>query len=165
MKSLVYHNGRKNKTLLIAEHWHELTAKQFIQATTILHSEEPAEIKLQRLLFVFSNKHRLAFSFIPFDTRLRMLEHVQWALEAQQITRQLIPFYKGFYGPESDFDNIVLSEFHHSESAYYQFANTGDEEALNTLVAVLYRLPKYGYNKKLNRDGDIRRAFAPPDTQ
>lgn len=160
MKSLVYHKGSNNKTLLLAEHWHELTSKQFIQATAILHSEEPAEIKMQRLLFVFCNKGRLAFSFIPFDIRLRMLEHIEWALESQQITRQLIPVYKGFYGPESDFDNIVLSEFHHSESAYYHYAKTGEVDALNSLVAVLYRLPKAAYDKKQNRDGDIRRPFA-----
>lgn len=158
MIRILYHHKGKEKALIIPGAWEELSQKQLIKLAALLHSQAPALHAQTRILHLLSGKSALAFDRIPAEIKFKALEHLGW-LEDNNLTKQLLPVYKGFYGPASDFDNIVLSEFHHAELAYYNYTKTGKPEDLNELIATLYRLPKAGYNKKLNKDGDIRRAF------
>src|SRR5690349_4419246 len=117
MKQLIYH--KRQKQLLIPEGWEELTAKQFIQLAGILHSEEEETMKLDRALRIVCDKSLFRFLMIPAEIRYRCYDHIAWIFEKQDCTKQLIPVYEGLYGPASDFDNLILAELHHAETAYY----------------------------------------------
>ena len=75
--------------------------------------------------------------------------------------KNIIKEYNGLYGPDDDFNNITGDEFVFSEDHYFAFINSKhqDEAALNNLVAILYRDPKENYDRKINRDGDVRVVF------
>ena len=158
MIRIQYNHKGKEKAFVIPGAWEELSKKGLIKLAALLHSQAPALHTQARILQLLSGKSDMAFVRIPAEIRFKALEHLSW-IESNTLTRQLLPAYKGFYGPASDFDNIVLAEFHHAELAYYNYTKTSNIEDLNELIATLYRLPKANYNKRLNKDGDIRRAF------
>jgi len=160
MIRILYHHKGKEQAFTIPAAWDELSRKQLLKLAILLHSssQAPALHTQARILQLLTGKGRLAFIRIPAEVRFKALEHLSW-MENNTLTRQLLPSYKGFYGPASDFDNIVLAEFHHAELAYYNYIKSGEPEHLNELIAVLYRRPKAGYNKKLNKEGDTRSAF------
>ncbi|NNV57365.1 hypothetical protein [Limnovirga soli] len=162
----------KTKTILLAEK-DDLTSKQFIALADVLNAQyNDIAISLDKALFALYSKSLLRFLLTPPDIRQRCYEHIGWVFEKLSITKQLIPQYRHrfttLYGPASDFDNLRLSEFHHSEHAYHKIIHSEtmeDElEALNELVAVLYREPKPNYDVQRNSDGDCRKPFKPADT-
>lgn len=157
MKALCYD---KNKKVVVAENWNELTTKQFLQIVKLLHVGISDEIEaLEKALFILSKKVLLKFFFIPADMRVRMHEHVEWIFEQKGITKQFIPCYKNFYGPADDFDNLRMKEFHAAEMAFYILQQEQNIDALNELIAVLYRPGKKNYDTKRNIDDDIRIAY------
>ena len=80
--------------------------------------------------------------------------------EKEASGQQLLPVYKKYYGPAADFDNLRMKEFHFSENYYGELTTDADnDEALNNLVAVLYRPAKKKYDTVKNVDGDIRIHF------
>lgn len=155
MKRLHY----KKKHVDVAENWGELSAHQFIKLAGLLHSDIADDPKLVEAFRIISGKGMFLFLMMNKDFIYRSLEHVQWVFEKQLITKQLIYFYKGYCGPESDFDNLTLQEFHCCEIAYHECINKNDEQSLNKLVAFLYRKRKEQYDDKINKDGDVRCAF------
>jgi len=54
-----------------------------------------------------------------------------------------------------------MAEWNACERYYADLVKGDDEHALNCFVAILYRLPKKDYDKRLNSAGDIRRPFNP----
>ncbi len=98
-----------------------------------------------------------------------MLPFIEWVFEQNTLTKQHLVSYRKMYGPADDFDNLTMGEWNACEIFYNgmvqhkdtesDMVNEGDEDALNKLVAVLYRLPKPKYDKVLNSDGDIRMPF------
>lgn len=147
--------------MTIAEYAHELTATQYIKLAPILfHGGDEIECKVKALR-VLSGLSVYRWMRLRPEVINQCLAYVDWVFDAAapvKITKQLLPEYKGYYGPASEFDNLKMSEFHFAELHYKEMIN-GDEAALNSLVAVLYRKPKKNYNTKLNADGDIRVAF------
>src|SRR5207245_6004633 len=109
--------------------WAELSKKQLIKLAALLHSQAPALQTQSRILQLLCGKWSLAFDRIPAEIRFNALEHLSW-IENNTLTRQLLPAYNGFYGPASDFDNVVLAEFHHAELAYYNYTKTSNIEDL-----------------------------------
>jgi hypothetical protein len=101
--------------------------------------------------------------FIESSCDRSCIEHIDWVFDEKKvITKQLIPSYKGYHGPTSEFDNLRMKEFHMSERYYKEIVNEENEDveaSLNNLVAVLYRPGKRFYNKKKDKDGDIRIDF------
>lgn len=158
MKTLIY--SKRQKQILVPERWDELTAKQFIQLAGILHNSESEIMKLDRALKVVCNKSLYGFLRIPAEIRLRCYSHIAWIFDKQHSTKQLLPVYGGLYGPASDFDNLVMAELHHTETAYFKLTQQNDATALDELVAVLYRSKKKDYDLKRDKDGDIRIAFS-----
>lgn len=155
MKELIYHT-KKNRRLLVAEEWNELTGKQLLQLARIRHSQLPYTDQLLRSLQIVSNKNILSYFLIPADARMCMLEHVKWVMEENTLTSQLIPKYRGLYGPDSNFENLRMHEFNQAEMAYYELVTDKDEDCLNQLIAVLYREPRKDYDHNRNADGDHR---------
>lgn len=155
---IVLHYNKKKLSLPAS--WDELSAKQFIAIAKLFHQKITDEIMLfEKSLQVLARKNLFAFYRLPADMRLRSHKHIEWLFTEPITSTQLIIKYKGFYGPESDFGNILLSEFHHTEMAYFLYKEEKDEDALNELIAILYRAPVPHYDKKKNTAGDIRLPF------
>lgn len=163
MKALLYHT---NKKVLVAESWNELTTKQYVKIVQLLHAGIENDVEaLEKALYILSKKLLLNFFFIPADIRMRMHEHAAWIFDQKDITKQLLPSYKNFYGPADDFDNLRMKEFHAAEMAAYRLDQEKDVDALNELVAVLYRPGKKNYDTKRNVDGDIRIVYNANETE
>lgn len=137
------------------ENFNELTGPQLIALVKLMHAKGDQSLKTLQILL---NKNLPSFLFIKLDAKDRMLPFVDWVFQENTLTAQLIPEYKGFYGPKGEFDNLKLGEFHFTE-LFYKLLINGDDIAINNLIAVLYRKPKRGYNKKRDSEGDIRRPF------
>lgn len=155
MKKLIYHT--KN-FLLIPDGPEEITGRQFIYIAGLLHSGDTRLLISIKALRVLARKTILQWLFIPAEIKLKCLSHIQWIFENFFVTKQLVPSYRGYFGPKSNLDNMVLSEFHFAEQ-YYAEIKKDDYTSLNHLIAVLYRLPKKKYNFKLDIDGDAREEF------
>ena len=160
----------EKKQYTIPSSYDELSGKQLIGLADVFLRLYDTEETMLRALKVLMGKSLFRFCMIPMDGRFRMLEHIQWVLDKQVSCRQLVPafrkniFSKTFVGPCGEFDNLTIAEFHYAERFYKQMvkANESGEdqhEPLNYLVAVLYRLPKDGYDFELNSEGDGRREF------
>lgn len=164
MQELFYH---KNKSLVIPASWEELTPKQFIALSALMHSGmRDADYAFDKALYILSGKWLLKFLLIPADLRYRMHEHITWVFDKITTTKQFIPKYQGLYGPDENFFNLNMVEFHHTETAFYKFTHEEEkEDALNELVAILFRQPRKNYNHKRNAGGDHRIDFTFADIQ
>lgn len=143
MKELIYHK-RKKKTgsILLPENWDEITSKQYLQLVQLFHANilDP-DVAVDKALYILLNKNLFSYLILPLQVRQACYDHVLWVFEEKQITKQLLPKYKGLYGPESEFDDLTMVEFHHAEIEYAEAIknNENSNEALNKLIAVLYR--------------------------
>ncbi len=155
MVNLIYH---KNRQLTIAENWDEVTTEQYIAIAKVLHAQIERSLASDRILKILSGKNLFSFLMLPLHVRMNAWDHVQWVIDDIKTTKQMLPVYKGLYGPESEFLNLRIVEFHHTEIAWQKWINE-DPDGLDELVAVLYREPKKHYDKTRNREGDIRIAF------
>jgi hypothetical protein len=152
----------KKKHVTIADNWNELTQKQYISIAKILHSDVLSDdAKMLSALQVLLKYSTIRFLLLEEDFIVRCLPHVTWIFERDNITAQLIPKYKSFYGPAGEFDNLIGKEFHCTEIAYQEVIRNNDAEALNRLCAFLYRPKKHSYDMRVNKDGDVRVLFNP----
>lgn len=150
-----------NESYSIPEQYNELTGMQLIKLAPLLKSNATNAMLLSlQVLQVLMNKSTAAFFFLSLDLRERAMKYVQWVFEKNTLTEQLLPEIDGYYGPKSKFDNLTLEEYHCSEIFYAEFIATADAQALDKLVAVLYRKPKsVFYNQSKDTAGDIRKEF------
>lgn len=156
MKKLIYH---KKKFILIPENAEELSGKQLIAIAGLLHSEYTTLLKASLLaLRILGNISCWKFLRVSNEVKLRCLPHVQWIFDKITITKNLIPEYKNFYGPDEELNNLTIAEFHFAEK-YYAEIKGEDYAALPHLIATIYRKAKPGYNEVLNKDGDVRQKF------
>lgn len=154
----------RKRHVSFASGWDELSQRQFIRVIKLLHKKIKNEwFAADAMLRILSNRGFFSFFLLPADLRWRCYEHMKWCFEKQNATKQLIPRYRRFYGPASNFENLLLCEFHHTEIAYqdYILSKGTDIDALDRLIAVLYRLPKTkkAYDRRRDPDGDIRIKF------
>lgn len=155
MKRLIYH---KHKSIRLPEAIDELEARQLRGIAGVIHSGVNKLKGSLIALRILSKKSWIGFMFLSADVKLRCIEHVQWIFDDLMLTDQLIPEFKGFHGPKSEFNNMKLAEFHASE-IYYQQTIKQEPGALDNLVAVLYRKAKKNYDPALDSEGDIRIKF------
>lgn len=143
----------------VPTHWNELTGRQLVQIIRVLQSDElllPAQVKLLKILTGIS-WFRLWFGgILDIEDKVYLTEFL---LQDNQLTRNVIPEYRGLYGPGDDFSNLVVAEFVFAEQYYSIYKDDKEVAALDMLIATLYRPGKLFYNKSLNKDGDIRRPF------
>lgn len=80
--------------------------------------------------------------------------------EKTELTKQLIPKYEGLYGPDDDFNNLIMQELAISDSLFMQWnENKENSLLLNEFCALLYRPGKRNYDYDRNPDGDPREEF------
>lgn len=152
MKTVCLHN----KYYKVPGSWNELTPVQLLKLVGLMeHTDLQALLRMMRCLL---NMGRRAFGRLPADEILDSLYLMDFLFERNDLTKNLIPYFRGFYGPADDSANLLMCEFVYAED-YLNLWKEGDEQALNLLVAVLYRKGKRGYDRKRNLDGDVRVAF------
>jgi hypothetical protein len=159
MIELIYHKGR----MKLPESFDELSGKQFIGISNLLFTGGE-KLKCQvKALKILCGLPSLKFVLLKAAVIDRAIEYVDWVFDEKKvISKQLITVYRGYRGPTSEFDNLRMKEFHMSERFYKEIVNGENEDieaSLNNLVAVLYRPGKLFYNKKKDKDGDIRIDF------
>lgn len=156
------------KSFLLPENYNELTGEQLISVNKILLTGEPMEMIRLKLLRVLLQMNLYQFFRLSADCKHRILfedetevSRIDWLFDKNTLTEQLLPKYERFYGPKKEFDNLRVKEFHVCEIAYYDYLQTGEDEHLDKLIAVLYRPAKDNYNFKKDPDGDCRIDFNP----
>jgi hypothetical protein len=140
--------------------WEEVNSKQLKRLAVLLHSGLDSDMAKQKALHILSGKSLLMFLLLPLDLRHRAQQYAEWVFGKVDLTIQLIPKYKKFYGPDSDFGNLSMVEFHYTEMAYCDLILTKDEKHLTELIAVLYREGKEAYDFDRNVEGDFRKTFS-----
>ena len=152
--------NKKNHT--VATCGNDLTRKQYLQVIDALYLKKYNEWQLPlKLLKIIANISWWKWFNLPAET-IADFEYLSGFVITGQlnITKQLIPFHLGFYGPDEMLNNVVMKEFVFSEHHFSQWdGKVENVEALNNLVAVLYRPGKRGYNHPINPDGDCRIPF------
>lgn len=149
------------KLYTIPTKWDELSQQQLLQVMDILYSNNDINSTLLHLFRILTNMSWFRF----FSTRpIDMEEYFYlcyFLVNETGPTKNIIKEYKGLYGPDDDFNNITGDEFVFSEDHYLAFVNSKHEDmnALNNLVAILYRDSKISYDRKINKDGDVRVPF------
>lgn len=162
----LFGKGYKNKLFIIPEEWNELTGKQLITIAGLLHSNLEEDIFYLKALQCLSNLSTVKFMLQPLDAKLNCFEHLDWLQSSDDkelLTKQLLPKYKGLYGPTDELGNLLLVEFHYTEIAYQNLITTNEVQYLNELVAIMYREPKANYDHARNSEGDHRVIFTDND--
>jgi len=156
-----------NRLYTVPDSWNELTGRQLLQVMEVLYGDMPVNTARLKLLKILTGITWYRFFLVPLRERAEFLYLTDFLINDMGLTKQLLPEYRGFYGPDDDFNNITGEEYVFSEDYYFKaFTKEGpdepkvlNEEMLNELVAVLYRRKKKGYDLTLNKDGDPREAF------
>lgn len=146
----------KNRLFSFPQIWDELTQRQAREVWKVLcggYSIEQANMQFVRIL---SGCGWFRFFRAGAAEISQYFYLCEFLIKTTNLTRQLLPEYRGLYGPSSNFDNLRMNEFAFSQN-YYEAYRDDDRniDALNRLVATLYRAP--GGDEK---DGDIREPFS-----
>lgn len=141
------------------EIWNELTGQQLVQVLQIIDSKYSDEKKRLRLVQRLAGLNNWRFLFANVDELAEYFYLIQFLMEGNTLTKNLLRDYKGFHGPADSLSNLVVKEYIYAESYYLAYKEQGSILDIDNLVAVLYRPGKENYNRKLNPDGDVRTAF------
>ena len=152
-----FFTGTKKYTVT-AESYNELSADQLLKLCSIFLRREEKQIAEWKALKILLKINLYQFLRLSQYAKKEMISTIGWIFDRNSLTKQLLPVYKGFYGPDSEWDNLTMAEWNACE-IYYEQMVAGDDEALNNLISVLYRKPKPSYDRVKNIEGDIRIAF------
>lgn len=144
--------------------WNELSKKQLIKVMQVLYGGATmiaAQIMLLKILTGISWYRMQLISASHFEEKLYLTDFL---LEHNTLTQNLIPKYKGFFGPSSEFANVQVCEFIFAEQYYRHYRDSERDDPksishLNMLIATLYRPVKKNYNVHINPDGDVREIY------
>ena len=143
--------------------WDELSRKQLLEVSDVLYVcrdnvDDGSYLKLFKIITGMSWFR--FFSTRPIDME-DFLYLTFFLVTGDGPVKNIIKEYDVLVGPDDDFNNISGDEFVFSEDFYFAFINSKyeDLDALNNLVAILYRHPKKNYDRKIDPDGDLRQPF------
>jgi len=159
MVEVFYHN----KKYRLPGSFNELSGKQLIQLAPLLSGSRDLVLNQLQVLCVLLQKSMIRFYLMPIELKDKLLMHIEWVYQENNLTAQLIHVYKNrfakYYGPKSEFDNIELGEYHCTEIYYSMLLAGKGQEALDALVSVIYRRGKKNYDFVKDTDGDGRAEF------
>lgn len=148
----------QKKTITIADNYNDLNGRQLCDVACLLHSKEDKLAGSVKALKFISDASKVKFALLSPEAIDRFLPYTKWVFDGNTLTEQLLPVYGGYCGPKKELENLLLKEFHACEM-YYRMMKDGVYMAMEKLVAVLYRRAKENYDRKLDRDGDIREPY------
>ena len=178
----------KGQFTQVPDSWDELTDKQLREVCLILTGPYLDDVKRIRLLKVLmkwswwklcitvgmlqfwelpklnSSLKRLQLFGKVVDRTARMANAAEqltkFLFDGNQITRNIVPAYKGHYGPADQLTNVRMGEFCFAENYFMQWKITQQTTHLNMLLACLWR-PAAKDRKLAKQAGDIRMKFNP----
>lgn len=133
--------------------WNELSTKQalgIMKAICMGYDQYQLYLQFLRILSGCGWYHFLMASTVSKAEQFYLCDFI---LKEPGPTKNLLPYYRGLYGPSDDFNNLRMNEYAFAQSFYEQYRDNQDSESLNKLVACLYR-PQGG-----NDDMDKREPF------
>lgn len=136
------------------EKWDEMTPRQVLQVFRVLVSHPTDHAVYLQLLKVLAG---CSWWAIYREKKSRLMEYFylcDFIFATQNLTRNPLPAYKGHHGPADNFDNLRMNEFAYSQTFYEEYRANEQPEALDKLVATLWR--PGGGNAE---DGDRRQVF------
>lgn len=139
--------------------FNELTGRQLIKCLLVCNRTSTllvAQVQLFKILTGFRWIKLWWGGAAEIDDKLYL---VNWVFEHNTLTKNLLPYYKGRYGPADNFSNLQVCEFIFCEQYYQQYKEGCADQYLNMLIAILYRPAKKSYNKRRNEEGDIREPY------
>ncbi len=160
-----------NKLYPVPQKWEELSFQQLADVLPVLYSDKELDQGRLQILKVITGITWFRLKVAGAADYQDKLYLVDWMLQENTLTKNLLPLYRNrwgygpnYYGPADDFNNLLISEFIFTEQYYHQYryedaTPSANVDALNKLVAVLYRPGKKGYDRHRNPDGDIREPF------
>lgn len=145
----------------VPESWNEMDGKRLTQVMQVIESgmdDEKGILSLFRALADIP-----WFQFYLMRERALMdtaVECTEFLFGENTLTRNLIPSYRGLYGPADGLSNMKMAEFCFSEYRYMQYVKESTPENLDLFIAVIYREGKnMFYDYVRNPDGDVRKKF------
>ncbi|MFC4230568.1 hypothetical protein ACFOW1_01610 [Parasediminibacterium paludis] len=148
----------KQYKVQLPESWNECSAKQLVQLAALFNSGVETDVAVIKALRILLGKNVFAFAFIPADVKYRLISSIAWVFKSNGLTVNVLPKYNGLYGPKSELSNTIFKEIHACEM-YYRMHLDKVPDALDKLIAVLYREKKLFYNTKIDAAGDVRKAY------
>lgn len=141
--------------------WDELSRKQLLGVISILYRNGELNTTLLQLFRILSGMNWLRFFLTKASDMMDFFYLVFFLVNETGPTKNIIKEHKGFHGPADDFNNLTGAEFIFSEDFYFAFVASEhkDDNALNELVAILYRPGKRNYDYKINPAGDTRQPY------
>lgn len=142
-------------------HWNELSKKQLLAIAQILYGANDINKTILQLLKILTGMKWIRFLRAPAAELQEFIYLVYFLINKNELTKQLLPCYKKFYGPADDFNNLLMCEFVFAEDFFlrYQQSEEKEKKLLDELIAVLYRPGKWQYDLVKNVDGDPRIPF------
>lgn len=154
----------KSRYVAIPTEWNELSRRQLIQVMECLflreYNMEQGKLKLLKILTGMSWWQFFRCQPEDFEEYLYLADFL--LQERTGLTKQLIPEWRGLYGPCDNMSNLIMQEMTFADLHFMKWAeNRSDLSALDKLVATLYRPAKPGYDFLRDPDGDSREEFNP----
>ncbi len=139
--------------------YNELSRRQLLRLTRILYSSMNIARANLVILKTLSGINAIRFMLASVIELADYFYLAEYFYVQNDLTKNLLPVYRGRYGPADDFDNLTGAEFTFTEMHYHQYIEGRDPRDLDKLAGMLYRRPKAGYDKHTNPDGDVREPF------
>lgn len=152
----------------LPENYNELSGWQLIEIADLFLQKNDPLVTALKALRALLQMNAIKFQLLPVELKTNLLPHISWVFEKNGLTEQHIPFFNGWFGPASEWNNLTMAEWNACEIFYAQIADrstvngqqsTEEGSALDNLVSVLYRPPKKNYDRKRDPDGDCRIPF------
>lgn len=145
----------------VPDSWNDIPSKNYLPVIKVLYTEHGDDRGVLMLFRALAGIPWWQFFMMRSPNLLPAAIDATEFLAENKLTKNLLPFYKGFAGPADNLANIKMAEFCFAEFYYNNYGREENLEHLNALVSVLYRPKKsrWKYSYKKNLDGDFRIAF------
>lgn len=160
-------DSRDSSQVYLPESWDELKGEQLLNVAEALYKYPEADERHAHICRALIGKQ--VRTLPPMTLLTDIFPLIQWVYEPPTFTIQKIPAiragFRTYYGPETAFYNIRLIEYDFADRELYQYLHAreqgqdGAEQFLWRFVACLYRPGKWLYNRKKDKDGDVRIKF------
>lgn len=165
MNALTFTFRGKYHTFHAPSVWNEVNAEQLLLWTKVAHSGYDEDRKLSFAVPIFYNIPVGLYKYIKDGLRLQIFTSLEKMFRENRLNVWLIPKVKilwwSYYGPDDKLSNVTAYEFFNAcEPLYWKYKNNGDESALTSLCAVLYRPKRWG-----TVVNDIRKPFTDAGTR
>jgi hypothetical protein len=154
----------RNWSYALPDEWNELTRKKLLAVIKVMYLAPGDDAGVLQMFRALVQIPWWQFYMMRTPNLIdAAYEATAFLLKENTLTKNLIPFYKGFAGPSDQLGNVRMGEFCFSEFYFLQYKHNSLDKDLDLLVATIYRPRKHWlfYNYRKNFEGDFRKPFSP----